>query len=393
MPFRILTALFLSTLLAPLALAQTLDPSFGEGGVSPLTVEARPGVTEATYMADLAVDAKDRVLFATWSQGTVSGSTYFGRILPDGSADPAFGQDGVARLITPEFGQRIYRIAVLPDDTFLAAGATNPFPGDDTPVQALLVRASETGARPETIWTYDLGTFTRAFDVAPAGPNRYALAVQYGSPSGLACGVLVVDTDGVPDRTFGDDGLAVLNPGACAIRAVAYNGEALYAAGTTGNGFDRDVFVTRILADGTVDTAFGEDGYVVRGFFGIPDAASDLTIGPDGDVLLTGTTSKGERIGLFLLRVNADGTPDAFGDNGVVFASGETVSYSGFLEVGPFGRILPGGDVVVASTALPDGGRRSLALHRFLRDGNLHPDFGTLGVYAFDYPGAPQPYG
>ena len=134
-------------------------------------------------------------------------------------------------------------------------------------------------------------------------------------------------------------------------------------------------FVTRLLADGTPDPAFGTGGVVVTDFD--PGADDDLwavALQSDGKIVAAGDTLRED--GIILARYLSDGTLDAsFGFGGVAPKIGGTHTPRDVL-VQPDGTILVGGSFATAPPpALADG-----VVARFLSDGTLDPTFGSDGL-------------
>ena len=111
--------------------------------------------------------------------------------------------------------------------------------------------------------------------------------------------------------------------------------------------------MTRLDADGTVDTTFGTDGVVTlsepNDTF---DAGAAVAIQPDGKIIVVGNASPNANLAtgaVVVDRLDADGSPDAsFGTNGSVefpFGPGTTISYSSakVVAVQSDGKIEVGG--------------------------------------------------
>ena len=145
---------------------------------------------------------------------------------------------------------------------------------------------------------------------------------------------------GDPDPTFDGDGKLVLDLGPTGAGegvAVQGDGKILVAGG------DRipaqtvsmnSLRVSRLNADGSLDTSFGKNGSTDFDF-GQPTVTSGMTIAPDGHIVLVGTTqSAGGNADVALARANPDGGADtSFGPKG--------------FRVADMGQTLDGGSAVV----------------------------------------------
>jgi uncharacterized delta-60 repeat protein len=135
------------------------------------------------------------------------------------------------------------------------------------------------------------------------------------------------------------------------------------------------IFVTRLNANGSLDTTFGSNGTAVYDYGTGKDGAADMVLTPQGKILLSAYTSDA---GASFLRLNANGSLDAtFGTNGRVV--------TGF----PVGSILlqtnssdPSGyKIILGSSATPTGQTAPEALlARFSSAGVLDTTFGSGGV-------------
>ncbi len=132
-------------------------------------------------------------------------------------------------------------------------------------------------------------------------------------------------------------------------------------------------------AAGDVDTSFGSNGLAIVDVRpGYTDQVRDIVVQPDGKVLLAGESAEpGNPINSepALVRLNADGTPDAgFGTAGVVVgdfgAAIDDTAYAVALQKD--GKILLGG---LRGRPDVDG-----AIARYLPNGTLDASFGTGGI-------------
>jgi len=201
-------------------------------------------------------------------------------------------------------------------------------------------------------------------------------------------GLARYQNDGALDTTFGNGGV-VTTPlpgipgyyvgGAFAI-ALQQDGK-IVLAGISISESDIDFAVARYNNDGSLDTSFGDAGWVITDFFGEYDLANDIAIQADGKIVVAGAAheskheSYGARSYIALIRYNTDGSLDAtFGDGGKSI----TKSYP-FYAGADAVAIQPDGKIVVA------GNGQTLTFTKFLvarfnTDGSLERTFGDGGV-------------
>jgi uncharacterized delta-60 repeat protein len=155
----------------------------------------------------------------------------------------------------------------------------------------------------------------------------------------LLCSVAIA-ASGDPDPAFDGDGKVILdlgptNPGAA--MAVQGDGKILVAGGGSG----KSLRVSRLNSDGSLDTSFGDSGSADFDF-GQLTQTNEMTIAPDGKIVLVGTTHFASgNADVALARANPDGSPDTtFGPSGTRDADMGQNSDDGTAVVqGPDGKV------------------------------------------------------
>ena len=140
--------------------------------------------------------------------------------------------------------------------------------------------------------------------------------------------------------------------------------------------------VARVEEGGLPDSTFGIDGVAFADFSEMDDSASAAIQQTDGKLVLAGSasTSTGS-FDIGLARFDTDGTLDAsFGNGGraTLDIGGSHDFASGLIEQ-------PGGKYVIAGGAVGAGGLYQLAFARFNADGALDTTFGTDGTTLVDF--------
>ena len=128
---------------------------------------------------------------------------------------------------------------------------------------------------------------------------------------------------GVLDNTFSDDGKLTMSIGSGddAIYSIAVQEDGkIVAAGKSFNGLNDDFVVARFLSSGIPDSSFGDDGIVITPIGDDYDAAWSVAIQADGKIVAGGTTHNILNFNEFALtRYKTDGTLDSiFGEDGIV---------------------------------------------------------------------------
>jgi uncharacterized delta-60 repeat protein len=375
-----------------------LDGNFGSAGkvVGPRFM--------STYVFDggasIAIDHLDRVIVVgqrnfpcTANQSSTEMTA--ARYLPDGSADPEFGESGFVTI--PFGGQGIgISVVVQADNKIVVAGGAVPKRGSNIP---MVVRLNENGSLDATFgsggiaWVSQFGNgqFT---SVTLQSDGKIVTAGSVSS--GNAKVVTRLNTNGTPDMTFHGSGYflwlgSVAGINAVAIQAVGAD-ERIIVAGCTWDNLNHSVgTVWRFTGAGELDTSFGGGTGIVRTSFHVEDGrryyssfkdvkidASTNGIVAVGhqEVFLTSDISTFQWRHVALVRYDADGDLDmSFGGTGVVWApSAFDADSARRLAIQADGRILVGGD----SNPNNRGGL-PLALWRFAPNGTSDDTFRGSG--------------
>lgn len=281
----------------------TLDPAFGNGGVTVVEVQT----SSVGFARSVVIGPGDTVTLSGALE--VASDLWFmvARLTADGALDPSFNAGGIFTGI--RYGGNVAEaIALRSDGTVVAAGST--FIGV---ASALTFQLHPSGV-PDAGWGI-CGYRSRTVQDATGGgaygidldPNGRATVVGF---SAVAGGARLFATRFLPDSTFdatfGDGGIVDLQIDAVLGLAVAVDvtrgpDGVLYVAGRYMDGPRFYGFVLALTADGVPDETFGPGGLVIL------DAAAidptDITLGSDGHVLVVGTTTGGSTADLGVVRL------------------------------------------------------------------------------------------
>ncbi|TFW19979.1 hypothetical protein E4L96_10945 [Massilia arenosa] len=225
-------------------------------------------------------------------------------------------------------------------------------------------------------------------NAAPASQPDGKVLLAFGTPGGSPTDMKIVRllADGSVDTSFGTNGTATVSIGSGndEPRKILVLGDGKIAvAGTAYNGTDRDFGITRLNADGTLDTSFNGSG-TLRVPFGAAtsDLATTLSIGSDGKLVLVGSsrsTTAASSGDIGVIRVNVDGTLDtSFGAGGkVLIPVGVGEDVAGASAVLANGKILIAGS---SRSGTSDTSDWDTSLIRLNADGTLDTSFGSGGM-------------
>ena len=219
------------------------------------------------------------------------------------------------------------------------------------------------------------------------GGDRSAMALQLDGKIVMVGGTFSdfvlarFNSDGTLDNGFDTDGMVRTDIGGGFAQeealgvAIQPDGK-IVVAGYTGRG---NVTIVRYHPDGSLDETFGTAGKVTGGVAGI---AHEVTIQPDGKIVVAGTVARddGDDFGdVIVARYLADGSLDqSFGNGGQLSTDLGGVTNAALNVV-----LQPDGAIVVSGSSLDPGTNASVDHHtdivRYRADGSLDASFGTAG--------------
>ena len=190
--------------------------------------------------------------------------------------------------------------------------------------------------------------------------------------------------DGALDRSFGGDGIVTTDltarEDAATGVAIQPDGKIVVVGIATGARGRARFAVVRYERNGALDGTFGDDGAMtVRVAAGGNDDASDVAIGPDGKIVVVGTTSALREIAVARIDPTGGLDPTFDGDGKVTWAPGDGFAYGSAVALQPDGRI------VVAGQSWTESAFDGIVVLRYEPEGTLDEAFGTDGVATAEF--------
>lgn len=315
------------------------------------------------------------------------------RLLPDGSMDPSFGENGLALSGMTAPSTNGNSLALAGNGRILLGGSGR----DENNADGFQMTCWRSDGKLDGAFGATGKVFTRAGE---SGGDATCMALQadgkilLAGRANLKMAVARYFADGRIDASFGDSGMAIIAAGTVYSRvydmAVQPNGRILLAGYSMPSSSQQCITLLRCLPDGSPDNTFGQGGQ-----FTLPESAGSsatgyrLALQPDGKILIgaTRTTNQGTKSSFVVTRVLSSGALDAaFGEAGVAVISFGTFDddLSSFI-------LLPDGRMVAAGYSAGSGNvfnpARRCAMVRLLADGKPDPSFGTGGKILLDMPG------
>ncbi|MBA3333837.1 MAG: hypothetical protein H0U30_07595 [Actinobacteria bacterium] len=345
-----------------------LDPSFGTGG----KVATDFGGSEAAQALILQPNGKIVVGGSTYQGDEVTAA--LARYLPDGSLDPVFGGDGT---VTLGVSGSIWGLAFRPGGGVIAVGEFGA------------VRIQWNGLLDTTFGTNGVAQlpFGNAWDLAIQQDGKIVAVGCNGCLGNSDFRVARLNPDGTTDESFGNGGEvdtdfdAQDTPFAVAVQR---DGRIVVAGwAENANSTESDFALARYNPDGSLDSTFDGDGRTTIDF-GAREFAYDLAVQSDAKLVVVGQSTLPPTGNDFALaRLNTDGSLDTQGLDRYLDApfgtGGKVLTSFGDDDIATSVEIEPGGKILVAGLASPEGTDGDFGLVRYNVDGSVDSSFGTAG--------------
>ncbi len=276
---------------------------------------------------------------------------------------------GTAGKVVTDFGgfDSLRDIVIQADGKIVAVGGTDV--GSDFAVARYNIDGTlDTGFDGDGKVTTDFGVnvSVRAGAIQPDGrivvlgvcSNSFCLA-RYNSNGSLDT---AFDGDGkvitdLPDSQIGND--IVIQP----------DGK-IVVAGSSSAGLNSDFIVARYNPNGTLDTTFNTNGYVITSILG-NDPANAVALQSDGKIIAVGQSNAD----FALVRYNSNGSLDtSFDTDGIVTTNIAGTDIADDVIIQPDGKIIAAGD-----------SQGDFALARYNADGSLDSTFDSDGKVVVDF--------
>ncbi len=325
----------------------SMDKSFGIRGV--VTTMLESGANEEAFTTVLQPDGK--ILTGGYSNGK------FGliRYMVNGRLDSSFASGGIA-LTGVGIAGKGNDLALQKDGKILMAGSGN---NQFTTVRYMPDGTPDTSFGKSGIVGTPVGSLSSATAIAVqtdgkiivAGSSLYDFAVVRYQP------------DGSLDSTFGINGIVTtpMNLSSPIVLDVVIQKDGKIL--TAGGSYYCNVHFARYNPDGTPDTTFGHHG-ITSCDINSPASSSSLTLQVDGKIITSGFWSPSEMILYYAMaRLNADGSIDsAFGTNGYVHTP-----IQGMHDVANAVRVRDDGKILLAGCShFPGSSNCDFAVARYI---------------------------
>lgn len=272
------------------------DSTFGMNGISSFTAPAGDNMQQW----DVAVTVDHRIVVLNRRQGLNGFTTafQFNRLLPDGTPDETFGENGMVVMPGPD-NMSLRSIITLPDGKILIGGTVNGI--------LMLGRVLENGE-----WDSSFGNNGIALHEAPnvgmhltrmrLAPNGdiFLVGSQLIGFDATGLAVCKVRPDGALDTSFGGSGFFLHDHSENIFLYeslhdlhIAADGSLVVAGSIALNGIKERYCILKLRPDGTLDQAFGDAGMVLYGTLATDrNLLCDITFDQRGFYVLFGSLAR-----------------------------------------------------------------------------------------------------
>lgn len=267
----------------------TLDNTF-QGGM----VITNIGYTTEEARA-VAIQPDGKIVIGGSSKGAGNNSDFtLIRYNSDGTIDNSFGANGVVKTDINNSSDFVYSILIQGNGKIVASGSST----GANPEDIAAVRYNSDGSLDNTFGNNGKtiialsGGVDEAYASVLQLDKKIVLAGTTEAGANYDFAVVRLDSNGVPDPSFGSEGKVITPVGANdkAFGVTIQNDGKLVAAGLSVTGNGADFSVVRYNINGSLDNTFDYDGKVITNFGTGTDIANAVAMQPDGKIIACGTS-------------------------------------------------------------------------------------------------------
>jgi uncharacterized delta-60 repeat protein len=355
--------------------AGTLDPTFGDGGMT--TTNVGIGTTAGLFQIAIQSDGKMIVAGGVGNGEYNAPGFYLARYNADGSLDTRFGTAGHAATLIgsdPYSFTCPYGITIQPDGRIVVVGASDD---DFCIVRYLADGQLDSSFGDGGIVTTDFGGSEMAFGVAIQSDGKIVVAGETYGSGGF---VVRYNADGTLDSSFGTNGRSAYGMSSYGYGVAIQSDGKIVLAGCGGAG-GNDFALARYNTNGSLDTSFDSDGKVTTDFNGSADGICGVALQSDGKIVAAGYGGLGGE-DFAVARYNTDGSLDSSFNSDGKTTTDFFSDWDGAVSV----ALQSDGKIVVSGYAY-DGSDGDFAIARYNTDGSLDTSFDSDGKVTTDFAG------
>ncbi len=343
----------------------SLDVSFGTGGVVVLNILSGSTITDVAVLSSgkimvvgtsvyNGVAPSPYLIAARFNSNGSVDNTFGGN-----------GNGRLSISLGNQTGS-LWELIIQPDGKILMTATTLGGISTGTRTYRLLANGtydSSFGSNGEALWGWVIYNHTMGRSIALQADGKVLVGGWLATNTESDRFVRRLTAQGELDDTYADNGLALFDAGDGMTEIVSdillQSDGKLLVIGSVSSASEQRIRVTRLLDDGTVDTSYGTAGELIGTTVSGMITPQRGCLQTDGKLVFASTASDGGTTHSMLWRVNTDGTLDtSFGPNGyVIDPCGNGANLLNDVAQQSDGKLIiggqgPGGSVLTAARLL-----------------------------------------
>ena len=327
----------------------------------------------------VAIQSDGKIIVAGASSNGANAEFAVLRYHSNGSLDNSFDLDGKVTTAIGQTGCIAYAIAIQPDGKILVAGESTNLANKDF----ALVRYHSNGSLDlsfdsDGIVTTAIGNLSEiASTMVLQSDGKILLAGYSNNGHDIDFAIARYNADGSLDNGFDTDGIVttLIDTFSDAIQTIAMQPDGkILVGGSTSNGSNGDFIVARYHSNGSLDTTFDSDGFVITTFGNSYDGLYAIALQPDGKIVAAGATFLGSNYDFAVARYNSNGSLDLTFD-----VDGKVTTPIGNGNDRIYAMKLQTDGKIVATGMTYNGTNDDMALARFNMNGSIDTSFDADG--------------
>lgn len=285
----------------------THDSTFGTNGV--VTYDSG---NKDDYGRAVGIQADGKIVVTARRSDASTSVAVILRYNGDGTLDSTFGTNGVVTYEGGHGNDGFRGVVIQTDGKIVVSGYTKTSTGFDV----LTVRYDTDGTLDSSFGTNGVATYDGGHgDDGARGVVIQAdgkIVVSGGIYNGTDLDILVLryNSNGILDNTFGTNGVVTYDSGSGndrGRRLAIQGGNKIIVTGRSYNGTDYDLLVLRYNANGIPDNTFGTNGVVTVNIGEGDDYGEGVVIQADGKIVISGGSHNGTDYDIMVLRLIGTG--------------------------------------------------------------------------------------
>lgn len=303
--------------------------------------------------------------------------------------DAGFGKNGIASPEIKSIVNGAWSLSLQKDNRIILSGWA--YTDEESPSDISIVRLFEDGEidssfNPDGLFSIGSSTWEDAYASAIQEDGKILIAGRYYNGRSWDFLIIRFNEDGSIDSSFGQKGYIAKDFGKddrVFDMAIQSDGKILVCG--FAERFNWDFAISRFNQDGNIDTTFAEKGSLLLNIGTYKDVAFSIKVQNDNKIIVCGWTYIFGSWDFALVRLNPDGSLDkTFGATGIV-----TTDYHRQYNTAHSVAIQSDGKYIAAGyTGKPGSSDTDIMLVRYNTDGTIDNSFGDNGIVLADYENA-----